>query len=69
MMMPDDEEKSLHKLSFFAIQKGIESLAGEPESIKRLRSGDLLIEDLTPPTFKKLQSLRGNPSRFPSIGR
>ena len=44
MMMPDDEEKSLHKLSSFAIQKGIEGLAGEPKSIKRLRSGDLLIE-------------------------
>ena len=29
---------------FFSIQKGIESLAGEPKSIKRLRSGDLLIE-------------------------
>ena len=44
MMMPDDEERSLHKLSSFAIQKGIEGLAGEPKSIKRLRSGDLLIE-------------------------
>ena len=72
MMMPDNEEKSLHKLSSFAIQKGIEGLAGEPKSIKRLRSGDLLklrlTEDLTPPTFKKLQSLRENPSRFPRIG-
>ena len=44
MMMPDDEEKSLHKLSSFAIQKGIKGLAGEPKSIKQLRSGDLLIE-------------------------
>ena len=43
-MMPDDKEKSLHKLSSFAIQKGIEGLAGEPKSIKRLRSGDFLIE-------------------------
>ena len=28
----------------FAIQKGIEGLVGEPKNIKRLRSGDLLIE-------------------------
>ena len=28
----------------FAIQKGIQGLVGEPKTIKRLRSGDLLIE-------------------------
>ena len=30
--------------STFAIQKGIQGLVGEPKTIKRLRSGDLLIE-------------------------
>ena len=32
------------RLSPFAIQKGIEGLAGNPKSVKKLRSGDLLIE-------------------------
>ena len=36
--------KSLSNLSPFAVQKGIEGVVGTPESIKRLRSGDLLIE-------------------------
>ena len=43
-MMSGDEDKSLSRLSTFAIQKGIEGLVGEPKNIKRLRSGDLLIE-------------------------
>ena len=43
-MMSAYEDKSLSRLSTFAIQKGIEGLVGEPENIKRLRSGDLLIE-------------------------
>ena len=44
MMMSGDDEKSLSRLSTFAIQKGIQGLVGEPKYIKRLRSGDLLIE-------------------------
>ena len=44
MMTSGDDEKSLSRLSTFAIQKGIQGLVGEPETIKRLRSGDLLIE-------------------------
>ena len=44
MMMSGDDEKSLSRLSTFAIQKGIQGLVGEPKTIKRLRSGDLLIE-------------------------
>ena len=44
LMMSGDEDKSLSRLSTFAIQKGIEGLVGEPKNIKRLRSGDLLIE-------------------------
>ena len=42
LMMSGDEDKSLSRLSTFAIQKGIEGLVGEPKNIKRLRSGDLL---------------------------
>ena len=41
MMMSGDDEKSLSRLSTFAIQKGIQGLVGEPKTIKRLRSGDL----------------------------
>ena len=44
LMMSGDEDKSLSRLSTFAIQKEIEGLVGEPKNIKRLRSGDLLIE-------------------------
>ena len=44
MMTSGDDEKSLSRLSTFAIQKGIQGLVGEPKIIKRLRSGDLLIE-------------------------
>jgi len=32
------------KLSPFAIEKGIQGIAGSPKSIRRLRSGDLLVE-------------------------
>ena len=38
---------ALKKLSPFAIQKGLEGLAGEPKSVKKLRSGSLLIECAT----------------------
>ena len=44
MMTSGDDEKSLSRLSTFAIQKGIQGLVGEPKTIERLRSGDLLIE-------------------------
>ena len=44
MMTSGDDEKSLSRLSTFAIQKEIQDLVGEPKTIKRLRSGDLLIE-------------------------
>ena len=43
-MTSGDDEKSLSRLSTFAIQKGIHGLVGEPKTIKRLRSVDLLIE-------------------------
>ena len=38
------DDKPLSKLSPFAVQKGIEGVVGTPKSIKRLRSGDLLVE-------------------------
>ena len=44
MMTSGDDDKSLSRLSTFAIQKGIQGLVGEPKTIKRLRSGDLSIE-------------------------
>ena len=39
-----DENKPISKLSPFAIQKGIQGLAGEPKTVKKLRSGSLLVE-------------------------
>ena len=44
MMTSGDDEKSLSRLSTFAIQKVIQGLVGEPKTIKRLHSGDLLIK-------------------------
>ena len=38
------EDNALDSLSPFAVEKGILALAGEPKSVKRLRSGDLLVE-------------------------
>ena len=38
------DDGALSKLSPFAVSKGIEGVVGTPKSIKRLRSGDLLIE-------------------------
>ena len=37
-------KKSLSSMSPFAINKGIEGVVGTPKSIKRLRSGDILVE-------------------------
>ena len=42
------------KNSPFAIQKGLEGLAGEPKSVKKLRSGSLLIECATESHSKNL---------------
>lgn len=41
------ESEALKKLSPFAVEKGIRGIAGEPKSVKRLRSGDLLVEVAT----------------------
>ena len=45
---------SLKNLSPFAIQKGLEGLAGEPKRVKKLRSGSLLIECATERHSKNL---------------
>ncbi|KAG1713961.1 RNA-directed DNA polymerase from mobile element jockey [Nymphon striatum] len=42
----EDQNKSLNKLSPFAINKTIISLGGEPKSVKKLFSGDILVETL-----------------------
>ena len=39
-----DKEKPLTRLSPFAILKGIQALAGNPVNVKKLRSGDILVE-------------------------
>ena len=39
-----DPQQPLHKLSPFAINKGIVGIAGQPENVKKLRSGQLLVE-------------------------
>jgi len=38
------KDSPLAKLNPFAIEKGLKDLAGTPTSVKRLRSGDLIIE-------------------------
>ena len=41
------DDGALKKLSPFAIQKGIQGLAGEPKTVKKLRNGSLLVECCT----------------------
>ena len=38
------DDEALRKLSPFAIQKGLQGLAGEPKSVKKLKNGSLLVE-------------------------
>ena len=44
IMEGTDLQHPLHKLSPFAIHKGILGISGEPVSVKKLRSGQILIE-------------------------
>ena len=44
IIQPADETKPLTRLSPFAILKGIQALAGNPVSVKKLRSGNILVE-------------------------
>ena len=39
-----DKDRKVSDLSPFVIEKSIQSIAGHPKSIKRLKSGDLLLE-------------------------
>lgn len=44
LIQPTDKAKPLTSLSPFALYKGIQGLAGTPENMKKLRSGDVLVE-------------------------
>ena len=44
ILLDPNEEKGFDKLSPFAVEKGIKGLAGDPVSVKKLRSGALLVE-------------------------
>ncbi|XP_041357625.1 uncharacterized protein LOC121374586 [Gigantopelta aegis] len=44
LVIGSSDDEALKKLSPFAIQKGLEGLAGEPKSVKKLTSGSLLVE-------------------------
>ena len=54
LVIGSSNDEALKKLSPFAIQKGLEGLAGEPKSVKKLRSGSLLIECATESHSKNL---------------
>ena len=47
LVIGSSNNEALKKLSPFAIQKGLEGLAGGPKSVMKLRSGSLLIECAT----------------------
>ena len=40
----EEKDRKVLDLSPFAIEKSIQAIAGHPKSIKRLKSGDLLLE-------------------------
>ena len=40
----EEKDRKVSDLSPFAIEKSIQAIAGHPKSIKRLKSGDLLLE-------------------------
>ena len=48
------DDETLKKLSPFAIQKGLQGLAGEPKIVKKLRNGSLLVECSTESHSKNL---------------
>ena len=57
IMESSDGTRPLSKLSPFALQKGIQGLAGVPKTVNRLRSGQVLIEvDRKPHSKNLLQS-------------
>ena len=42
--LSDSQPKPLTKMSPFLIQKGIQGIVGTPKSVKKLKSGSLLVE-------------------------
>ena len=48
------DDETLKMLSPFAIQKGLQGLAGEPKTVKKLRNGSLLVECSTESHSKNL---------------
>ena len=44
LMQSENEPNAIKKLSPFAISKGIQAIGGTPASVKKLRSGDILVE-------------------------
>ena len=54
----EEEGKDISSLSPFLIHKTIMSVAGEPKSIKNLRSGDLLIQCAKEPHEKNLLKMK-----------
>ena len=50
--------QDLSKVSPFLIQKGLQGIGGSPKSVKKLRSGDLLIEVTTPTQVKSFLSAK-----------
>ncbi|XP_041376818.1 uncharacterized protein LOC121389287 [Gigantopelta aegis] len=44
LVIGSSDDEALKTLSPFAIPKGLKGLAGEPKSVKKLRSGSLLVE-------------------------
>ena len=52
------EERSVSSLSPFVIEKVLNGMAGKPRSIKKLRSGDLLVEYTNKKQIESLLRLR-----------
>lgn len=53
-IMVHGTDDRLAKLSPFAVNKGIESIVGTPKSVRRLRSGDILVEVSRPTQSENL---------------
>jgi len=47
LVISSNDDGALLKLSPFTIQQGLEGLAGEPKSVKKMRNGSLLVECFT----------------------
>ena len=61
VVIHSQEERSISSLSPFVIEKVLIGIAGEPGSIKKLRSGDLLVEYTNKKQVENLLRLRNIP--------